>query len=125
MSFSIKSSEAGKLRAFAVQLMAKESWYERQQFEELVVFRYDDLLFGMLDAMRNTDFIYEFDWMGFGKQAEQLVAKPELLAVADLETLRKLFTAHSRNESLNDGHLADMIDEGHLKLAVKRLTALL
>lgn len=125
MSFSIKSADAGKLRAFAVQLTAKEVWYERQTFEELVVFRYDDLLFGMLDLMRNTDFIYEFDWMGFGKQAEQLIAKPELLAKADMETLRKLFTAHSRNESLNDGHMAEMIDDGHLKLAVKRLIELL
>ena len=60
-----------------------------------------------------------------GHTAEQLIAKPELLAKADLDTLRKLFTAHSRNESLNDGHMAEMIDEGHLKLAVKRLTELL
>jgi hypothetical protein len=125
MSFSIKSADAGQLRAYAVQLMAKETWYEKQQFEELVVFRYDDLLFAMLDLMRSTDFIYEFDWMAFGKQAEQLIAKPELLAKADLDTLRKLFTAHSRNESLNDGHMAEMIDDGHLKLAVKRLTELL
>jgi|GEM_PF-1318733 len=125
MSFSIKSADAGQLRAYAVQLMAKENWYERQQFEELVVFRYDDLLFAMLDLMRSTEIIYEFDWIAFGKQAEQLVAQRELLEKADMETMRKLFTAHSRNESLKDGHMAEMIDEGHLKLAVKRLIALL
>ena len=75
--------------------------------------------------MRATDFIYEFDWMGYAKQADQLVDKPELLEKADLETLRKLFTAHSRNEALKDGHLAEMIDNGHLQNAVARLVALL
>lgn len=125
MSFSIKSADAGMLRSVAVQLLAVETWYERQQFEELVVFRYHDLLYKLLDLMRQTEVIYEYDWMAFGKQAEQLIAQPALLVQADLATLRKLFTAHSRNESLNDGHLAEMIDQGHLQAAVRQLVALL
>lgn len=125
MSFALKSSDAGALRALAVNLIRETSWYTKLQLEELEVHQYHDLLYKLLDLMRATDFIYEFDWMGYGKQADQLVDKPELLEKADLETLRKLFTAHSRNEALKDGHLAEMIDNGHLQKAVARLAALL
>lgn len=125
MSFALKSSDAGALRALAVNLGRESTWYTKLQLEELEVYQYHDLLYKMMDLMRSTDFIYDFDWMGFGKQADQLIDKPELLEKADLETMRKLFTAHSRNEALNDGHMADMIDKGHFQKAVARLVALL
>lgn len=125
MSFALKSTESGKLRAMAVQLGSKTSWYEQLQFEEIEVYRYDDLLYEMLELMRATGFIYDFDWLAYGKQAEELVANPEGMTKADYETLRKLFTTHSKNEALENGHLARMIDAGHLQLAVKRLIDLL
>lgn len=125
MSFALKSSDAGALRALAVNLGRESNWYTKLQLEELEVYQYHDLLYKLLDLMRATDFIYEFDWMGFGKQADQLIDKAELLEKADLETLRKLFTAHSRNEALHDGHLAQMINNGHLQKAVARLVELL
>jgi hypothetical protein len=125
MSFALKSSDAGALRALAVNLGREATWYTKLQLEELEIFQYHDLLYKLLDLMRATNFIYEFDWMDFGKQADQLIDKAELLKQADLETLRKLFTAHSRNEALKDGHLAEMIDSGHLQQVVSRLVALL
>lgn len=125
MSFALKSSDAGALRALAMNLARESVWYTKLQLEELEVYQYHDLLYKLMDLMRATDFIYEFDWMGFGKQADQLIDKAELLEKTDLETLRKLFTAHSRNEALKDGHMAEMIDNGHLQKAVARLVALL
>lgn len=125
MSFALKNSDAGALRALAVSLGREEVWYTKLQLEELEVFQYHDLLYKLMDLMRATDFIYEFDWMGFGKQADVLIDKPELLEKADFETLRKLFTAHSRNEALKDGHMAEMIDNGHFQKAVACLVALL
>lgn len=125
MSFALKSADAGQMRALAVSLKNTPTWYSKLQLEELEVFQYHDQLYALLDLMRHTDFIYEFDWMAFGKQADQLVDQPALLEKADLDTLRKLFTAHSRNEALQDGHLAVMIDQGHLQRAVERLIALL
>jgi hypothetical protein len=125
VSFALKSADAGQMRALAVGLKNASNWYSKLKLEELEVFQYHHQLYALLDLMRQTDFIYEFDWMGFGKQADALIDQPELLETADLATLRKLFTAHSRNESLKDGHLAAMIDVGHLPLAVNRLIALL
>lgn len=125
MTFQLKKSDADALKKLCASLAEKNSWYEKQQFEELVVFRYDDELYALLETMRNINFIYEFDWMAFGKKADQLIADEQFLAKAELETLRKLFTAHSRNESLYDGHMAGMIDSGHLQLAVKQLHTLL
>jgi hypothetical protein len=124
MTFQLKPADAARLKKHCVALAEKQTWYEKQQFEELLVYRYVDELYALLETMRGMQFIYEFDWMAFGKKAEQLITDEALLAKADLETLRKLFTAHSRNESLYDGHMANMIDSGHFQKAVMRLSAL-
>lgn len=125
MSFQLKAADAVLLKKLCASLADKPIWYEKQQFEELLVFRYDDDIYALLETMRGINFVYEFDWMAFGKKAEQLIADPDLLARADLETLRKLFTAHARNESLFDGHMASMIDSGHFQRAVYQLRTLL
>lgn len=125
MTFQLKAADAARLKKHCAALAEKQPWYEKHHFEELLVYRYDDELYALLETMRGMQFICEFDWMAFGKKAEQLIADEALLAKADLETLRKLFTAHSRNESLYDGHMASMIDSGHFQKAVMRLSALL
>lgn len=113
-----------ELKQYVARVLALEVWYSREQFEEIELIRLADPLYALLDEMRIRDFIYDFDWISWGKEAEKLIDKPELLEKADLNTLQRLMTAHSRNESLRDGHLAEMIDSGHLRLLFQRIMTL-
>ncbi len=113
-----------ELKQYVARVLALDSWYTREQFEEIEFIRLADDLYALLDEMRVRDFIYDFDWMSWGKEADKYIDKPELLEKADLNTLQRLMTAHSRNESLRDGHLAEMIDNGHLRLLFHRMMAL-
>lgn len=99
-------------------------WYTREQYEEIELIRYADALYTLLDEMRVRDFIYDFDWMSWGKEADKLIDNPTLLDNASLDSLQRLMTCHSRNESLKDGHLAAMIDQGHLRRLFERLLTL-
>ncbi len=113
-----------ELKQYVARVLALTEWYSREQYEEIELIRLADPLYALLDEMRIRDFIYDFDWISWGKEAEKLIEKPELLEKADLIGLQKLMTAHSRNEALRDGHLAEMIDSGHLRLLFQRLMVL-
>lgn len=113
-----------ELKQYVARVLALNEWYSREQYEEIELIRLADPLYTLLDEMRIRDFIFDFDWISWGKEAERLIDKSELLEKADLITLQRLMTAHSRNESLRDGHLAEMIDSGHLRLLFQRLMAL-
>jgi Family of unknown function (DUF6508) len=49
---------------------------------------------------------------------------PALLAQADLLTLRKLLTAHVRQDRFIEGHLAQMLENGHISAILRRLREL-
>jgi len=125
MSYVIDARAAKELRLLGETLLDIDQWYEKQQYEELLVYRYHDAFYKMLELMRGIEFIYDFDWMAYGKTAESFISDEKKLAKADLESLRKLFTAHSRNEALIDGHMAEMIDSGHFYSLVARLLQLI
>jgi hypothetical protein len=57
-------------------------------------------------------------------QAEIFLDSPEMLAGADAATVGKLITIHFRNESLNPGHIATQIDNGHWLALMRRITEL-
>ncbi len=113
-----------ELKQYVARVLALSNWYGREQYEEIELIRYADALYSLLDEMRSRDFIYDFDWMAWGKEADKLAEDAKLVDKADLGTLQRLMTAHSRNEALHDGHLAAMIDSGHLRRVFDRLMAL-
>lgn len=117
-------SQLPQLKKLVQQLLATDVWYTREQYEEIELIRYADSLYTLLDEMRVSDFIYDFDWMSWGKEADKLIDQPALLDKAKIEDLQRLMTCHSRNESLKDGHLAEMIDTGHLRRLFERLLTL-
>jgi hypothetical protein len=55
------------------------------------------------------------------REGEQLVDHPALLSKANLQTLRKLLTAHVRADRFTEGHLAGMIESGHIAMILKRM----
>lgn len=112
------------LKPYIVEVLALEKWYTNEQYEEIELVRYADAFYKLLDEMRIRDFIYDFDWMSWRNDANRIVDQPDLLAKADLISLQRLMTAHSRNEALHDGHLAEMIDSGHMRALFQRIMEL-
>jgi hypothetical protein len=65
--------------------------------------------------------VFSFDWRNWQQEAERFVADPEALGTADLLTLRKLLTTHVRRDRFVEGHLASMLECGHITAILRRL----
>jgi len=72
-------------------------------------------------ALYEENIIYIFDWVSWQPEAEKYFRDTELLKDADLDTLRKLLTLHARKERFCSGHLAQMIESGHVLNILRRL----
>ncbi|BAY64027.1 Appr-1-p processing domain protein [Calothrix brevissima NIES-22] len=78
----------------------------------------------LITALYQENFIISFDWLAWKQSADSFITNPELLTVADISTLQKLFTTHIRQERFCSGHLARMIDNKHLLAIFQRLQAI-
>lgn len=76
-----------------------------------------------IHILSRTRMVFPFDWPAW-KEARALYDDPTLLAQADLLTLRKLFTTHIRTDRFNEGHLAHVIENGHIAAMLRRLQTL-
>lgn len=85
---------------------------------------YSPVVNDLVEALNRQELVFPFDWQEWSEQAQQLVNDPDLLAQADLETVRKLLTTHARCERFVSGHLAKMLDSGHIMAILKRLKQL-
>jgi hypothetical protein len=86
----------------------------------LSYFSYTPAVLDYIKALSGNGFIQPFDWMNW-REGEQLVDHPVLLGRANLQTLRKLLTAHVRADRFTEGHLAGMIESGHIAMILKRM----
>jgi hypothetical protein len=75
-------------------------------------------------ALYENDLVQPFDWPGWQDEAAGYVNDPARVESADLETLIKLLTTHIRKERFCAGHLACMIDCGHVLHLMRRLDVL-
>jgi hypothetical protein len=75
-------------------------------------------------ALDREGFVIAYDWDAWLQASPDYVAHSELLADADLETLRRLLTAHVRADRFTDGHLAEMHRTGHLAAILRHLEEL-
>lgn len=66
-----------------------------------------------------------FEWMRWPAYRQRQVEQPAFIAVADLETLRRVTTTHVRLERFVSGHLLRMQEVGVPTAIVDRLRALL
>lgn len=87
-------------------------------------FRYGSKVYQFLDTLQKHDFIIVFDHPSWQPEAFKYIENPKLLKSADILTLRKLLTLHTRKERFCSGHLASVIDTGHLVKIFKRLKEL-
>lgn len=84
-------------------------------------FEYDAETLAFIRACGQNGIIEVFDWPEWQPEAIRLYEDPALLAIADLTTLRRLLTLHIRKDRFSEGHLATMIEEGHILAILRRL----
>jgi hypothetical protein len=83
-----------------------------------------DEVLQFIQTLSRTRMIFPFDWPAWQDEARQLYDDPDLLEKADLLTLRKLFTTHIRADRFNEGHLAHVLENGHIAAMLRRLQTL-
>jgi len=82
---------------------------------------YADEVDEFIQILYSEKFITSFGWTAWQKEAAKFVEQPKLLESAELSTLQKLLTTHVRKERFCSGHLARMINNGHILAILKRL----
>lgn len=70
------------------------------------------------------EFIVVFDWTAWQEEANHFRLDPAALVQADLLTVCKLLTTHIRADRFVEGHLAQIIESGHLAAILRRLKQL-
>ena len=87
---------------------------------------YDETVHDFIAALQDGRFFmpFDFDWGEWQPIAERYVKEPKLLGEASMTTLRKLFTTGIRKEPFSTGHLARLIDGGHIVELLRRLKTL-
>ena len=85
---------------------------------------YSPMVQKFVDALYKNNFIRSFDWRQYQNVAKKYMEDGNIVEKADLETLLKLFTIHVRKERFQSGHLATVIENGHILRLLGRLEVL-
>lgn len=73
-----------------------------------------------LEALYDNHWVVSFDWPRWYKTAK-CYERPEVLARADLEVIRRLLTVHAREEYGCNGHLLTVLESGLIAGILQRL----
>ena len=84
-------------------------------------YRYSSKVNQFIDVLYKHNFIIVFEYPSWQTEAKKYIEDPKLLESADLLILMKLLTLHIRKERFCSGHLAEVIDTGHLVKILERL----
>jgi hypothetical protein len=85
---------------------------------------YNQDVLDFLRTLEEEGFMCALDWAQWQPVAERYIRHPELIEDADLDTLRKLLTAHMHKNRLSTGHLEGMLLRGHIVALLRRLKTL-
>ncbi len=77
-----------------------------------------------IGILYDEGFIRPFDWGAWQGEPMKYFEDPASLDSADLDTISKLLTLHVRKDRFCGGHLADMIESGHILAILRRLKAI-
>jgi hypothetical protein len=75
-------------------------------------------------TLYRSGFIVRFDWTSWEPEALRYYREPGRLETADLATIRRLLTLHIRKNVTCEGHLAEMLRDGHIQAILRRLQVL-
>ena len=88
---------------------------------EMPYFAYSPAVQQFIASLYAQGLIVKFDWGAWRETANALMQDPALLSQAGLFTLRRLLTAHVRQDRFIEGHLAQMLANGHITAILRRL----
>ena len=91
---------------------------------QLPYYSYSAEVSRFIATLYEENFVVNFDWPSWRETARGYMDHPETLAGADLLTLRKLLTTHARNDRFVEGHMAGMLENGHITAILRRLQAI-
>ena len=108
MSTQITLKNLETILAFVTLFTSKEAKLYDIQTEPLTLnpYCYSKEFHQFITSVSQKNFIISFDWLAWQQEAQTFVTNTELLTVADISTLQKLFTTHIRQEKLCSGHLS-------------------
>lgn len=81
----------------------------------------EDRMLKFIGALNRTNFIYSFDYITWMKESGVDLNDSNALDGYDLETLRKIMTAHIRLGRFTDGYIQDLLDHGYFAKFLKAL----
>lgn len=110
------------LPLFESQDFIPGEWIEKQGF--FPHFSYSPEVLAFIRALYEQNFVLTFDWFNWSETATKYQENPQALNSADLLTLRKLLTAHVRADRFTEGHLAAVLQSGHIVAILKRVRQL-
>jgi len=87
-------------------------------------YQYSKDVDSFINTLYQESFAISFDWTAWQDEAKRFVDNPKLLNSAGISTLQKLLTTHVRKERFCSGHIAMVIDKGHVLALLKRLKAI-
>ncbi len=82
------------------------------------------LLIDFTAAVEEHGFTEVFDWNAWLASLNGDIDDPALLAAADIETLKKIITAHLRTNRFVRGHLESLVQSGYFLAFLDRLQVL-
>lgn len=110
-------------------IVAYLALFERQGFKfgewtsqegQMPYYSYSPKVLSFIDACYQGNLVIPFDWTNW-QEARIYVADPRALESADMLTLCKLLTAHLRADRFTEGHLAEVLESGHITAILRRL----
>jgi hypothetical protein len=84
-------------------------------------FMFDRRVLDFIQVLYENGWVAPFDWPEWQESAFRYVESPERVDSADATTIQKLLTTHVRKNRFCDGHLAEMIENGHVVALLRRL----
>lgn len=93
----------------------------RQGGYQMPYYSYHPDFEAFIDALYAQSIVLSFDWLAWQDEAKRYRTDTAALHSADVLTVRKLLTAHTRADRFVEGHLAAIFAEGHLTAILQRL----
>lgn len=75
-------------------------------------------------TLYRAGFIVRFDWARWEPEAIRYFRDPRCIEAAGMPVIRRLLTFHIRKNVTCEGHLAEMLQAGHIQAILRRLEVL-
>lgn len=91
---------------------------------QLGYYEYSPDVLSFIETLNAASVVIDFGWPAWQPQALRYWEQPSRLDSAQLMTLRKLLSLHLRKDRFVEGHLAEMLESGHINAILRRAAQL-